>query len=70
MRKSNAVRKEEVIAAREQGLAHFQRRAAQSLRPLGLTFAPTVPAGCRNNCIFCFKNLFSARDAASCEVVS
>jgi len=22
--------------------------------PLGLTFAPTVPAGCRNNCIFCF----------------
>jgi putative radical SAM enzyme (TIGR03279 family) len=22
--------------------------------PLGLTFAPPVPAGCRNNCIFCF----------------
>jgi putative radical SAM enzyme (TIGR03279 family) len=22
--------------------------------PLGLTFAPTVPANCRNNCIFCF----------------
>ncbi|MBL0224194.1 MAG: DUF512 domain-containing protein [Geobacteraceae bacterium] len=22
--------------------------------PLGLTFAPPAPAGCRNNCIFCF----------------
>jgi putative radical SAM enzyme (TIGR03279 family) len=22
--------------------------------PLGLTFAPPIPAGCRNNCIFCF----------------
>jgi len=22
--------------------------------PLGLTFTPPVPAGCRNNCIFCF----------------
>jgi len=22
--------------------------------PLGLTFAPPTPAGCRNNCIFCF----------------